>query len=61
MAPEVSLRIAVDVDLHTRTQITLLPMSSKRLSISPALLFRKDQTQRGEIIIVRQKGNKSSK
>ena len=36
----------VDIDLHTRTQITLLPTSSERLSISSALLFTKDQTQR---------------
>ena len=33
----------VDVDLHTRTQTTLLPTSSERLSISPALLFTKDE------------------
>ena len=46
------------MDLHTRTQITLLPTSSERLSIFPALLFKKDQTQR-EIIIVRLKGNKA--
>ena len=31
----------------TQTQITLLPTSSERLSISPALLFTKGQTQRG--------------
>ena len=37
----------VDVDLHTRTQITLLPTSTERWSISPALLFTKGQTQRG--------------
>ena len=29
-----------------KTQITLLPTSSERLSISPALLFTNDQTQR---------------
>ena len=38
------------MDLHTRTQITFLPMSSERLSISSALLFTKDQTQRGNNI-----------
>ena len=48
------------MDLHTRTQITLLPTNSKRLSISLALLFTKDQTQR-EIIIVRLKGKVNSK
>ena len=37
----------VDVDLHTRMQITLLPTSSERLSISPALLFTKDQNKGG--------------
>ena len=40
----------VDVDLHTRTQITLLPTSSERLSISPALLFTKDQNTGGIIV-----------
>ena len=35
------------MDLHTRTQITLLPMSSKRLSISSALLFTKEQNTGG--------------
>ena len=48
------------MDLHTRTQITLLPTSSERLSIFLALLFTKDQTQ-GEIIIVRLKGKVNSK
>ena len=48
------------MDLHKRTQITLLPTSSERLSISPALLFTKDQTQR-ERIIVRLKGKVNSK
>ena len=38
------------MDLHTRTQITLLPTSSERLSISPALLFTKDQNTRGNNI-----------
>ena len=31
----------------TQQQITLLPTSSERLSISPVLLFAKDQTQAG--------------
>ena len=35
------------MDLHTRTQITLLPTSTERLSISLALLFTKGQTKRG--------------
>ena len=39
----------VDVDLH-KQQVTLLPMSTEGLSIPPALLFTKDQTQ--EIMIV---------
>ena len=47
------------MDLHTRRKITLLPTSSERLSISPALLFTKDQNTRGKIIIVRLKGNKA--
>ena len=47
------------MDLHTRTQINLLPTSSERLSISSALLFTKDQNTGGEIIIVRLKGNKA--
>ena len=38
---------SLNLDLHTRTQITLLPMSTERLSISPVLLFTKGQTQRG--------------
>ena len=38
------------MDLHTQ-QITLLPTSSERLSIPPALLFTKDQTH-GIIIII---------
>ena len=42
-----SLALTEDADLHTRTQITLLPTSTKMLSISPALLFTKGQTQRG--------------
>ena len=42
-----TLALTEDADLHTRTQITLLPMSTERLSISPALLFTKGQTQRG--------------
>ena len=49
--PKIWLWTPVDVDLHTRTQITLLPTSSERLSISPALLFTKDQNTRGEIIV----------
>ena len=36
----------VDVDPHTQ-QIALLPTSSERLSISPVLLFTKDQTHDG--------------
>ena len=40
------------MDLHTRTQITLLPTSSERLSISPALPFTKDQNTRVEIVVV---------
>ena len=36
--------LSLDVDLHTK-QITLLPTSSEELSIPPALLFTKDQTQ----------------
>ena len=36
----------------TQTQITLLPTSSERLSISPALLFTKDQNTRGIIVVV---------
>ena len=45
-APEVCCRIGdkVDVDLHTQ-QVTLLPTSTEGLSIPPALLFTKDQTQ----------------
>ena len=39
----------VDVDMHTQ-QVTLLPTSTEGLSIPPALLFTKDQTQ--EIMIV---------
>ena len=42
-----ALALIEDADLHTRTQITLLPMSTESLSISPALLFTQDQTQRG--------------
>ena len=34
----------VDVDLHAQ-QVTLLPTSIEGLSIPPALLFTKDQTQ----------------
>src|SRR3954468_13993568 len=37
------------MDLHTQ-QVTLLPTSTEGLSIPPALLFTKDQTQ--EIMIV---------
>src|SRR4051812_37120696 len=39
----------IHLDLHTQ-QITLLPTSTEGLSIPPALLFTKDQTQ--EIMIV---------
>ena len=42
-----ALALTEDVDLHTRTQINFLPTSTERLSISPALLFTKGQTQRG--------------
>ena len=42
-----ALALTEDVDLHTRTQITLLPTSTERFSISSALLFTKGQTQRG--------------
>ena len=48
-----ALALTKDVDLHTRTQITLLPTSTERLSIPPALLFTTDQTQR-------EKGNKGA-
>ena len=37
---------SLNLDLHTQ-QITLLPTSSERLSISLALSFTKDQTQAG--------------
>ena len=43
MAPDL-LRCWVDLDLQTK-QITLLPTSIEELSIPPALLFTKDQTQ----------------
>ena len=46
-----TLALAEDVDLHTQ-QITLLPTSSKRLSISPALSFAKDQTQAGIVMVI---------
>ena len=42
-----ALALTEDADLHTRKQITFLPTSPKRLSISQALLFTKGQTQRG--------------
>ena len=58
MAPLQTKGCSLDLDLHTRTQIKLLPTSSERLSISSALLFTKDQTQR-EIIVVRLKGNQA--
>ena len=48
------------MDLHTITQITLLPTSTERLSISPALLFTKDK-HKGKIIIVRLKVKVNSK
>ena len=47
------------MDMHSRTQITLLPTSLERLSNSLDLLFTKDQNTRGEIIVVRLKGNKA--
>ena len=45
----VALALIEDVDLHTK-QITLLPTSTERLSISPALLFTKIK-HKGEIIV----------
>ena len=46
-----ALALAEDVDLHTQ-QITLLPTSLERLSISPALSFAKDQTQAGIAMVI---------
>ena len=47
-APEVCCRIGPRLTWTcTQKQITLLPTSSERLSISPVLLFTKDQTQAG--------------
>ena len=46
MAPFTTQGCLLYLDLHTQ-QITLLPTSSERLSISPALSFTKDQTQAG--------------
>ena len=41
----------VDVDLHTQ-QVTLLPTSTEGLSIPPILLFTKDQTQVGKVMVI---------
>ena len=46
MAPFTTEGCLLHLDLHTQ-QITLLPTSSERLSISPALSFTKDQTHGG--------------
>ena len=47
-APEVCYRIGPRLTWTcTQKQITLLPTSSERLPISPALLFTKDQTHGG--------------
>ena len=46
MAPFTTEGCLLHLDLHTQ-QITLLPTSTERLSISPALPFAKDQTQAG--------------
>ena len=47
----------VDMDLHTQ-QVTLLPTSTEGLSIPPALLFTKDQTQEKIIIAVTESKNR---
>ena len=41
----------VDADLHTQ-QVSLLPMIIEGLSIPPALLFTKDQTQERKVIVI---------
>src|SRR3954468_18526527 len=40
----------VNVDLHTQ-QVTLLPTSTDELSISPTLLFTKNQNKSGKVIV----------
>ena len=48
------------MDLHTDAN-NFAPNESERLSISPVLLFTKDQNTRVEVIVVQWKGNKTVK
>ena len=45
------------MDLHTQ-QVTLLPTSIDGLSIPPALMFTKDQTQEIMIVVIATENNK---